>query len=140
MTHEPPVDQRIVDEFFKLISNPKTKDVGWLYAMVATYGLKPDELMDFVWGDNSTIYVKDKKRPVPPLHPQWVLLFQLKEKQPRTMRRCWKSLHSALCQAMAYQHVSLNMTDLFLAHRLRKGHYRNFKRKQASTPVFAGVS
>lgn len=140
MTHQPPVDQRIVDEYFKLISNPKTKDVGWLYAMVATYGLKPDELIDFSWGNDSTIHVKDKKRPVSPLHPQWVLLFGLKEKQPRTIRSCWKSLHSSLCQAMAYQHVSLNMTDLLLAHRLRKSHYRTFKRKQVLVPVFAGVS
>lgn len=140
MNHQPPVDQRIVDEVFKLITNPKTKDVGWLYAMVATYGLKPDELQGFTWGSDLTLFVKNKKRSVSPLHPQWVLLFELKEKQPRALRSCWKSLHSSLCQAMAYQVVSLNITDLLLAYRLRKSHYQSIKRKKALTPAFAGVS
>ena len=140
MSHKPPLDQRIVDEYFKLISKPKTKDVAWLYAMVATYGLKPEDLCDFEWGPNSEICVKNKKRSVSPLHPQWVLLFELKQKQPRKLRSCWKSLHSSLCQAMAYQHVSLNMTDLILAHRLRKNHYQSIKQKKALAPVFAGVS
>lgn len=107
--------------------------------MVATYGLKPEELIDFQWDNHYDIVVKNKKRPISPLHPQWALLFQLKEKQPRALRSCWSSLHSSLCQAMAYQVVSLNITDLLLAHRLRKSHYRNFKRKKASVRVFANA-
>jgi hypothetical protein len=140
MSYQPPVDQRIVDEYFKLIAKPKTKDVGWLYAMIATYGIKPEDLIDFEWKTEGKIQVKTKKRIVSPLHPQWVLLFELKEKQPRNLRSCWSSLHSSLCQAIAYQKVSLNITDLLLAYRLRKNHYQSFKRKMASTPVFAGVS
>ena len=140
MTHQPPIDQRIVDEFFKLISNPKTKNIAWLYGMVATYGLKPDELNSFSWGENYNLLVKNKKRPVLPLHPQWVFLFELKEKQPRNLRSCWKSLHSSLCQAIAYQVISLNITDLLLAYRLRKSHYSRFKKKQEAALVFAGVS
>jgi hypothetical protein len=140
MSYQPPVDQRIVDEYFTLISKSKTKDVGWLYAMVATYGVKPEDLIDFEWGSGVEIFLKTKKRSLSPLHPQWVLLFELKEKQPRNLRSCWSSLHSSLCQAIAYQKVSLNITDLLLAYRLRKNHYQGFKRKQASIPVFAGVS
>jgi hypothetical protein len=140
MSYQPPVDQRIVDEYFKLISKPKTKEVGWLYAMIATYGIKPEDLIDFEWKTEGEIQVKTKKRIVSPLHPQWVLLFELKEKQPRNLRSCWSSLHTALCQAIAYQKVSLNITDLLLAHRLRKNHYQSFKRKTASTLAFAGVS
>lgn len=140
MTRQPPVDQRIVNEYFQLIANPKTKDIGWLYGMVATYGLKPEELLDFSWSSDNTVLIKTKKRPVLPLHPQWVFIFGLKEKQPRELRSCWKSLHSSLCHAMAYQLVSLNITDLLLAHRLRKSHYRSFKRKKASDLAFAGAS
>ena len=140
MSYRPPVDQRIVDEYFKLISKPKTKEVAWLYAMVATYGVKPEDLVDFEWESQNHLQLKNKKKPVSPLHPQWVLLFELKEKQPRDLRSCWSALQASLYQAIAYQKVALNITDLLLAHRLRKNHYQNFKRKKASVPVFAGVS
>lgn len=140
MSHQPPLDQWIVDEFFQLISNNKTKDVGWLYAMVATYGLKPDELSGFTWGPEATLIIKNKKRPVRPLHPQWVLLFNLKEKQPRLMRSCWDKLNLTFCQAIATQLISLNVTDLLLAHRLRKSHYQSFKSKKTKSLAFAGVS
>jgi len=140
MSYQPPVDQRIVDEYFKLISKPKTKEVGWLYAMVATYGVKPEDLMDFKWGDGAEIFLKTKKKSIPPLHLQWVLLFELKEKQPRDLQSCLSSLRVSLYQAIAYQKVSLNITDLLLAHRLRKSHYKSFKRKKALAPAFAGVS
>jgi hypothetical protein len=50
MNELPPVDQRIVDEYFQLGSQRKTKDVAWLYGMVATYGVKPEELDGFEWG------------------------------------------------------------------------------------------
>ena len=139
MTHQPPVDQRIVDEYFKLISNPKTKDVGWLYAMVATYGLKPDELMDFSWGTDATIHVKDKKRPISPLHPQWVLLFGLKEKQPCDLQSCWDPISLSLYRSIAYQEVRLNVTDLLLAYRIRKNYSRSFKKQKQASPSFAGA-
>ena len=140
MTHQPPVDQRIVDEYFQLISNRKTKDVAWLYAMVATYGLKPEELTEFTWAPGFTIRIKNRKRPVSPLHPQWAFLFDLKEKQPCDLQSCWSSLCSSLYRAIADQDVSMNITDLLLAHRLRKSHYKHFKQQKASSPAYAVAS
>ena len=140
MTHQPPLDQRIVDEYFRLVSSRKTKDVAWLYAMVATYGLKPEELNGFNWGPEGTISVLGKKRSVRPLHPQWVFLFGLKEKQPCNLQSCMVSISSSLYEAMAFQNVELNITDLILAHKLRKNHYRQIKLQTASSPAFAGVS
>ena len=140
MTHQPPVDQRIVDEYFQLISHRKTKDVAWLYAMVATYGLKPEELEGFTWAPGFTLCLKTRKRPVSPLHPQWAFLFELKEKQPRDLRSCWSSLCSSLYRAIAYQDVQMNITDLLLAHGLRKAHYKHFKQQKESSPAYAVAS
>jgi hypothetical protein len=36
------------------------------------------------------------------------------------MRSRWESLSLALYHAIAYQQVQLNITDLLLAHRIRK--------------------
>ena len=140
MNQLPPVDQRIVDEYFQLGSQRKTKDVAWLYGMVATYGVKPEELEGFEWGPGFSIVIKDRKRPVDPVHPQWFILFNLHKKQPRESRSRWSPLVSSLYRAMAYQDATLNVTDLLLAHRLRKSHYAAFKRHKASTRSFAGVS
>ena len=140
MTHQPPLDQRIVDEYFRLASNRKTKDIAWLYGMVATYGLKPEELTDLDWGPDLSISVAHKKRLVRPLHPQWAFLFGLKEKQPRELQSCLLSIRSSLYEAMAFQNVELNITDLVLAHKMRKNHYRQLKQQPASYPAFAGVS
>jgi hypothetical protein len=140
MTHQPPLDQRIVDEYFRLVSNRKTKDIAWLYGMVATYGLKPEELTNFDWGPDSSVSVPGKKRLVRPIHPQWAFLFDLKEKQPRNLQGCYSSLCSQLYEAMAFQDVQLNITDLVLAHKLRKNHYRQLKQQLASSPAYAGVS
>lgn len=141
MTHQPPLDQRIVDEYFRLDSNRKTKGIAWLYGMVATYGLKPEELNDFDWGPDLSICVPGKKRSVRPLHPQWVFLFGLKEKQPRNVQSCLLPLGSSLYQAMALQNVSLNITDLILAHKMRRNHYRQIKQRSlASYPALAGVA
>jgi len=140
MTQQLPVDQRIVDEYFQLISNRKTKDIGWLYAMVATFGLKPEELSGFSWGPGGVVSLSNRKRPVAPFHPQWVHLFELKEKEPCTRQGSWVSLCTSLYRSMAYQDITLNVTDLLLAHRLRKNHYQNFKQQQASARSFAVVS
>jgi hypothetical protein len=140
MSQSLPVDQRIVDEFFQLASQRKTKNVAWLYGMVATYGLKPNELCGFEWGPDDTIHVPSKKRPVRPLHNQWVLLFGLKEKRPHVMRSRWESLSVSLYHAIAYQEVRLNITDLLLAHRIRKNYARSFKQKPPSSLAFAGAS
>ena len=140
MTHQPPLDQRIVDEYFRLASGKRTKAIAWLYAMVATYGLKPEELLGFAWQPDFSISVPSKKRAVRPFHPQWVSLFGLKEKQPRKIQDCWNLVSLALYEAMAFQDVELNITDLILGHRLRKNHYRDLKQRRASSPAFAGVS
>lgn len=140
MSQAPPVDQRIVDEYFQLASHRKTKDVAWLYGMVATYGLKPDELSGFEWNADNTIQIPGKKRPIHPLHPQWVLLFSLKEKQPCKLQSHWNPLSFSLYRSIAYQDVQLNVTDLLLAHRIRKNYSRSFKKQQASAVSFAAVS
>jgi hypothetical protein len=140
MNHKPPIDQRIVDEYFKLSSCRRTKDVAWLYGMVATYGLKPKELIGFEWQAENTISIPGKKRNFYPLHSQWVLLFKLKEKRPRKLQDRLESLARSLYQAIAYQEVCLNITDLLLAYRLRKDYACSIKRKQQACFVFAGVS
>jgi hypothetical protein len=140
MTHQPPLDQRIVDEYFRLASNKKTKDVAWLYGMIATYGLKPEELRDFDWGPEASIFIFGKKRAIRPFHPQWVFLFELKEKQPRNMQSRLSSLFSSLYEAITFQNVELNITDLVLAHKIRKNHYRQSKQLKPTYPAFAGVS
>jgi hypothetical protein len=139
MNHQPPLDQRIVDEYFRLASSRKTKDIAWLYAMVATYGLTPEELSSFEWSAEYSISVATKKRAVRPLHPQWVFLFSLKEKQPRDLQSCYVPLCSHLYEAMAFQNVELNITDLILAHKLRKKHYKQIKQPSESCLVFAGA-
>ena len=140
MTHQPPLDQRIVDEYFRLASNRKTKDIAWLYGMIATYGLKPEDLRDFDWGPEDSISVLGKKRFVRPLHSQWALLFGLKEKQPRKLQDYWEELSLSLYEAMAFCDIQLNITDLILGHKLRKNHYRLLKQRRASSPVFAVAS
>ena len=140
MSYSPPLDQRIVDEYFHLSSNKKTKKIAWLYGMIATYGLKPDELNDFIWNADFSINVLGKKRSVFPLHPQWVFLFNLKEKQPRDMQSCVASLSSLLYEAIAYQSVQLNITDLVLAHKIRKNHYKQVKQPIASSLALAAAS
>jgi hypothetical protein len=140
MNHQPPLDQRIVDEYFRLASSRKTKDIAWLYAMVATYGLKPDELSSFEWNSDSSISIASKKRRVRPFHPQWVFLFELKEKQPHNLQSCYSSLTTNLYQSMAFQQIKLNVTDLILAHKLRKNHYKQIKQPLASCPAYAVAS
>lgn len=134
MVHSPPLDQRIVDDYFHLDARRSTRSVAWLYGMVATFGVNPDQFRDKNWSwEENGILFEDKKRAVRPLHPQWVSLFQLKEKQPQNLRSCLGPLCSSLYRAMAYQDVKLNVTDLILAHRLRKSYYH--KLKQPSQPV-----
>lgn len=139
MEHAPPIDQRIVDTYFQLATNRKTKNIAWLYAMVATYGVKPDDLKDFTWHEDS-IQIKNKKRKVRPLHPQWVFLFGLKEKQPRKMRDCWNVLGIGLYRLIAYQEINLNITDLLLAYRMRKTNNKTLKPSQASSQAFVVAS
>lgn len=142
MGNSPPLDQRIVDDYFRLDAKRSTKAVAWLYGMVATFGTTPDQFRDKAWAwHGDAILFEDKKRPLRPLHPQWVSLFQLKEKQPQDAQSCFGPLCSSLYRAMAYQDVTLNVTDLILAHRLRKSFYHRPKQQPHRTaPACAAVS
>jgi hypothetical protein len=141
MNYSPPVDQRIVDEYFRLVSQRKTKDIAWLFGLIATYGLTPQQLsMGWSWSDDS-ILLQDRKRSVRPLHPQWVVLFNLKEKQPhKELQSCWEDLCSSLYKAIAYQEIGLNVTDLILAYRIRKDYAKTLKPQKRLVRSFAGVS
>jgi hypothetical protein len=139
MTHSPPLDQRIVDEYFQLDSQRTTKNVAWLFAMIATYGVKPEELSHFDWGPEGTLLLTGKKRPIRPMHPQWVFLFDLQKKRPHSLWSRLESLTTHLYRLMAHQEISVNITDLILAHRIRKSYYRQIKQKPVASPAYAGV-
>ena len=124
-----PTDPRIVDEIFSLKTQSSMEDVGWLLAMVATYGKTPAELKGFSWNDDNSINIKAKKRSIRPLHPQWVFLFQLKEKQPSRTKSCWNALSEALSQAQDTGLVS-RIDDVLLAHKVRKIYYTPARRPQ----------
>lgn len=123
-----PTDPRIVDEIFSLKTKNGMEDVGWLLAMVATYGKTPSELKGFTWNDDHSINIKSKKRSLRPLHPQWVFLFQLKEKQPFNLKSRWSTLNSSLEKTCGYGNVSLTIKGLLLAHKVRKVYYTPLKR------------
>jgi hypothetical protein len=108
-----PTDPRIVDEIFSLTATPGLEEVGWLLGMVATYGKSPVELEGFTWKDD-TIEIKSKKRPVRPLHPQWVFLFQLKEKQP--VRKNWKKILKTLDKQRKLGRIHVDVLSLLLAY------------------------
>jgi len=140
MTHTPPNDQTIVDEYFKLRTNRRRSRLAWLFGMIATYGLTPDALEGFSWGPEASIYIQGKRRPVSPIHPQWAIIFRLKEEQPRNWQDCLQALSEQLYCAMAYQKVGVNITDLLLSHQMRKRLYRSVKRPRKVLQPLAGVS
>lgn len=138
MAHSPPVDQHIVDLFFKLNSSRSTKPVAWLYGMTATYGITPEQLNEGWWWNKDSVHIASKKRAIRPLHPQWVLLFNLKEKQPtEQFWDCFHSMRDKLYQLMAHQQIDTNITDLVFAHRMRKQYYCS---KQLPVPSSASRS
>ena len=118
MTHSvsPPIDQRIVDDYFNLSKSRKHNKLAWFYGMLATYGVKPDQLKGFSWNKDNTINIPSKKRSIRPIHPQWVFLFSLKEKQPSNIESCWK-------EAMACQEIQCDVIELLLAYKMRKAFY-----------------
>lgn len=138
MTYQPPVDQRIVDEFFQLSAHRKTRDIAWVYAMVSTYGIKPDDLHAFKWETESTINICRLRRPLQPLHPQWAIIFDLKEKQPSNLESRLDKILLDYYKAISLGQISFNITDLILAHKLRKQHYRASRRSEDL--VFASAS
>lgn len=137
--HPPPPDQVIVDDYFRLSTDKKLSSVCWLYGMLATYGLKPKELKGFTWNLDQSINVNSKKKKVKPVHPQWCLLFQLKEKQPSDIEDCFDKLEFKLSKAIANQKFSLNFTDLQLAYRIRKDFYQPKKECLQTQSPFSEV-
>lgn len=135
-----PVDQRIVDAYFQLDGQRSTKAVAWLFGMIATYGVKPEDLNAFDWGKEGALVLNNKKRPIQPIHPQWVFLFNLQKKRPCEMQDRLPTLSSQLYRLMAHQAIDVNVTDLLLAHSIRKKHYKNIKQLQPASLVYAGVS
>ena len=125
--HPPPSDQTVVDDYFHLVHKKTFGQAAWLYGMLATYGLHPNELKGFTWNTDNTINIITKKKKIKPMHPQWVLLFQLKEKQPSKLEDCFKSVQVKLESAIKNKVVALNFTDLILSHRIRKDFYRSKK-------------
>lgn len=113
-------DQRIIDNCFHLITTPGLRKAGWLFGMVSVYGKTPDDLKGFTWSDNNTIIINSKKRPVRPLHPEWVSLFQLKEKQPPNIEDRWNKVCTSLDDAIAKGTVKLTIPNLLIAYKMRK--------------------
>jgi hypothetical protein len=119
----PPPDQVIVDNYFKLVQSRGMSSAAWMFGMLATYGIRLSELKDFNWNADNTLNIKTKKRKVKPLHPQWLFLFQLKEKQPSNLEDCFEKIETKLISSIETQKISLNLTDLQLAYQLRKPLY-----------------
>lgn len=139
--HAPPLDQTIVDDYFKLSQLRTFGAASWLYGMSATFGLNPKELKQFQWNTDNTITITSKKRKLKPLHPQWLILFQLKEKQPSNIESCFEKIESKLINAIQTQKILLNLTDLHLAYQLRKKLYsRNTKDLQKQSPSCEALS
>ena len=95
---------------------------------ILEYGKTPEELEHFTWNDDYTINLQCKKRSVRPLHPQWVFLFQLKEKQPSKLKSCWNKILKGLSKEQDAGLV-LPIEDVLLAHKVRKLYYTPSKRQ-----------
>jgi len=124
-----PSDQRIVDLIFSILAIPKTKKTAWLLSMIATYGKTPKQLKGFTWNKDNTINIPSKKRPVRPLHPQWVFLFQLKEKQPSNLEGCWVDLMKDLKNIIDKDELSFSIEHLLLSYKVRKICYTPLKQQ-----------
>ena len=120
-----PLDQQIVDLYFSLSSEKKKKDSAWLLGMIATYGVKPDRLKNSQIQEDNRLLIPGRKNKLSPLHPQWVFLFGL---DTYRLRRGFENACYDLYYSMAHNKIPLNITDLLLAHKLRRNTYE--KRKE----------
>ena len=130
MARHLPNDPRVVDEVFSMKARPNHEDIGWLMGMVATFGRTPEQLEGFTWNDDDSINIKTNKRPLRPLHPQWVFLFQLKEKQPSRMKSRWSVLSSSLNEALADDKCHVSLEGLIFSYKVRKIYYTSLKRQK----------
>jgi hypothetical protein len=71
------------------------------------------------------------------MHPQWVFLFQLKEKQPSDLEDCWKDAWLLIYKAMACKEVQCNVFELLLAYKMRKTFYKPSKASKVLEPALA---
>lgn len=126
-------DQRIIDDCFHLMTTPSLRKAGWLFGMIAVYGKTPEDLKSFTWNDNDTIIIKSKKRPIRPLHPQWVSLFQLKEKQPVKTEEKWQRMTDKLTDSIKKGTIKLTIPNLLIAYKMRKLIYSPVNKKLHST-------
>lgn len=116
-----PLDQQIVDLYFNLSADKKRKDSAWLLGMIATYGVKPDRLKNSHIQEDNHLLVPGRKNSLPPLHPQWVFLFGLNTYR---LSRGFENACYDLYHSMAHNKIPLNITDLLLAHKLRRNVYQ----------------
>lgn len=114
-----PSDQHIVDEYFRLMSTPGFQQVGWVFGMVAAYGKPPEDFCDVQWKDGVKILLKDRKRSIVPVHPQWTILFRLKETQPKTLRVSCEKFKKGIKEG----YVNIDVPHLLEAYKQRKYFY-----------------
>lgn len=90
-----PSDAEIVELFYKI----PNLDWRWVYAIIATFGLRPHEAFNLDTQDlenGGTLLkvlqsTKTGYREVRPLHPEWVDLFELRQKRlPNVTAKCNK--------------------------------------------------
>lgn len=122
-----PTDQNIIDEYFRLAFIPGLRDIHLIFALVAVYGKHPRELNHFQWGPRDSILLPGRKRPIHPLHPQWVALFKLKKIKGTDKI---ETLGLRLEQAIQKGQVHIDIPSLLLSHKMRKVFYQPIKRKQ----------
>jgi hypothetical protein len=123
-----PTDQNIIDEYFRLNFIPGCHSISGVFALVAVYGKHPKELNHFQWGPRDSILLPGRKRPIYPLHPQWVALFNLKKKIRDTDKIGTFGLR--LEQAIQKGQVQIDIPSLLLSYKMRKVFYQPIKRKQ----------
>ena len=89
------------------------------------------ELVSFYLYDrinpDGTINIQNKKKPIRPMHPLWVFLFQLKEKQPSNLEDCWKDAWLLIYKSMACKEIQCNVFELLLAYKMRRAFYKPAK-------------
>ena len=115
-----PSDQEILDQVFLLSSMPGFKDVAWLLSLIATYGKTPEELDGFTWNEDGSININSKKKPIKPLHPQWAIILQIRERQPSKLKGRWVPLTRKLEMTLKPSHLRLTIDHLLAAHEHRR--------------------
>tara|TARA_Y100001972_G_scaffold23776_1_gene28788 strand:+ start:221 stop:640 length:420 start_codon:yes stop_codon:yes gene_type:complete len=115
-----PSDQEVLDQIFLLSSMPGFKDAAWLLSLVATYGKTPEELSGFTWNEDDSINIDSKKKPIKPLHPQWAIILQIKERQPSRLKGRWKPLTRQLEMTLKSSQIQLTINHFLAAHEHRR--------------------